>query len=95
MGGTEPVSLASFASRFGHSVKNHGIRVKRGVKLIVWLQKSESPLVNYVARFFSIIGTEEFYLALTSSMYWCGKDRVPTAEPGNRGDVFLAKRRNC
>ena len=30
MGGTEPVSLASFASRFGHSVKNHGIRVKRG-----------------------------------------------------------------
>ena len=48
---------------------------KEGIKLIVWLQKAQSPLVNCVARFFTIIGSEEFYLLLTSSVYWCGKDR--------------------
>jgi len=48
---------------------------KEGIKFIVWLQRSESPLVDYVARFFTIIGTEEFYLLLTSSVYWCGNAR--------------------
>jgi membrane-associated phospholipid phosphatase len=46
-----------------------------GIKLIVWLQKLKSPLADYVARFFTIIGTEEFYLLLTGSVYWCGSGR--------------------
>jgi membrane-associated phospholipid phosphatase len=49
---------------------------KEGINLIVWLQKSGSPLVDYVARFFTIIGTEEVYLLLTSSVYWCGRDSL-------------------
>ena len=48
---------------------------KEGIKFIVWLQSSESPLVDYVARFFTTIGTEEFYLLLTSGVYWCGSGR--------------------
>jgi membrane-associated phospholipid phosphatase len=49
---------------------------KEGIKLIVWLQELKSPLVEYVARLFTIIGTEEFYLLLTSNVYWHRRDSL-------------------
>jgi undecaprenyl-diphosphatase len=47
-----------------------------GTEVIAWVQAHSTPWLDSIARFFTVLGYEEFYLFVLPLIYWCVNKQI-------------------